>query len=291
MRRHLPILAWFALALLWGSEWILIASLPAEPPLLFLSLRYALASLLLLPWAIRSHVWHQSLRQIVNIASVGAGLLALPQIMVVIAAHGISPAWSLLSLAAVPVFLAVGGHGEITTAVCGFAGVVLLVANSLTIHPAQLPWLLCPLGAAMILSFTLAHAFAMRQDLRASSLGSVLFVQCVVATVLTAAAAAALERTPLAWSGAVVGGLLGSALIATAVAYIFFYWLLLQLGPEKLGMLQWVQLLVAVAESAMLTRVRPGWEFLAGVLLIGIALRRAFLTSEDERGVMLQITR
>lgn len=289
--RRLPILAWFTLALLWGSEWILTASLPAQPPLLSLSLRYAVASLLLLPWALRARLWQQRPRHLLKVALIGAGLLALPQIVVVISARGISPAWSLLALAAVPVLLAVGGHGEISTAMCGFAGVVLLVANSLTIHPAQLPWLLFPLGGAVILSSTLARAAAMRDELRPSSLGGALFLQCVVAAMLTAVAARVLEGQPMIWSGAQITGLFASALIATATAYILFYRLLLQLGPVKLSMLQWMQLLIAVLESAVVTRARPGWEFLAGALLIGLALRRAWMTPEDEQGVMLQITR
>ena len=288
--RRLPMLAWFALALVWGSEWILSASLPAQPPLLSLSLRYAVASLLLLPWAMRGRLWQMRARDLLSVAMAGAGLLALPQILLTISAHGISPGWSLLALAAVPVLLAVGGHGEIPTAVCGFAGVVFLVANSLTIRPAQLPWLLCPLGGAVILAFTLARAAALREQLRASALGGALFVQCAVGAVLTAGAARVVERQPMVWSGAQLAGLLGSALIATVATYILFYWLLMQLGSAKLGMLQWLQLLVAVVESAVLTQVRPGWELLAGVLLIGIALRRAWSLPEDERGVMLQIT-
>lgn len=290
MRRRLPILAWFALALLWGSEWMLTASLPAEPPLLSLAIRYAVAAALLLPWAIRGRIRSEPPRRLLSFALIGAGLLALPQIMLAASANGISPAWSLLALAAVPVLLAIGGHGEITTAVCGFAGVVLLLAGSLTIRPAQLPWLLFPLGGAVVLAWALVRAMAMLEGLPASALGGVLCLQCAVGAVLTAAAAAVLEQQPMLWSGASFGGVLASALFATAAAYILFYWLLRRLGPAKLGMLQWVQLLVAVAESALLTRVRPGWEFLASVLLLGVALGRAFLTQDDERGVMLQIT-
>jgi hypothetical protein len=148
--RRLPIrlvtLAWFALALVWGSEWLLTSSLPPEPPVLSLSLRYAIASILLLPWAMRGRVWLLGTRALLQIAMVGAGLLALPQLLLAASAHGISPGWSLLALCGVPLLLAVGGYGEIPIAVGGFAGAVLLVANSLTMHPAQLPWLLLSCG-------------------------------------------------------------------------------------------------------------------------------------------------
>jgi drug/metabolite transporter (DMT)-like permease len=287
----LPLLAWLLLALLWGSEWMLTAWLPAEPPLLSLSLRYAAASLVLLPWALRGQRVQMPRRDLLSVALVGAGLLALPQILLVVSMHGISPAWSLLALGAVPVLLAIGGQGQISTAVCGFGGVLLLLANNLTIHPAQLPWLLCPLAAATILAFTLTRAAAMREQLAGRSLGAALFVQVTVAAALTAAAAAVIERQPLAWSAGQAVGLAVGALLATVAAYVVFYWLLLRAGPARMAMLQWVQLLVAIAESALLAATRPGWEFLAGALLIAIALRRAWMFPEAEQGVMLQITR
>ena len=66
------------------------------------------------------------------------------------------------------------------------------------------------------------------------------------------------------WSAAQAVGLVASALLATAAAYLVFYWLLLQIGPARVAMLQWVQLLVAAAESVVLSAARPGWESLWG---------------------------
>jgi drug/metabolite transporter (DMT)-like permease len=108
---------------------------------------------------------------------------------------------------------------------------------------------------------------------------------------LTAAAAAIFERQPMVWSGEQAAGVAASALIATVAAYLLFYWLLLQIGPAKLAMLQWVQLLVAAAESVIVTAARPGWELLVGVILIAVAVRRAWAAPDEEQGVMLQITR
>ena len=266
---------------------MLTASLPAEPPLLSLAIRYAVAALLLLPWALRSRCWRLPLRSIGGAVLVGAGLLAIPQILIVMAGRGIGAGWSLLALAAVPILLAIGGHGAISTAVCGFAGVVFLIAGNLEITLSQTPWLLCPLVAAVVLAWTLAHAGQLLQQI---TISSALCVQCVVAAALTAVAAAFFERAPIVWSISVGAGLVGAALIATVGGYFVFYWLLPQLGPVRLSMLQWFQLLLAAAESALLSHARPGWDSALGALLVCLGIYLAFAYPEADQGVMFKIT-
>ncbi len=287
MIARLPILAWFVLALLWGSEWMLAASLPAQPALRSLALRYGAAALLLLPWAVRGRPWRWPLARITAVLATGVGLLAIPQIVTAVAAQHLAAAWSLLALAAVPLMLAVAGSGEIATAMCGFAGVVFLVANGLTIHLPQAPWLLCPLAGALALTWSLKRVMSLME---AAALPAFLFVQFVVAAMLTGTVSPMLEKRSLAWSSSQAIGFLVEVLFATVAAYILFYFVLRKLGPAKVGMLQWLQLLISFAQSALLTQVRPGWEALLGAALVLIGLSRAFIIPEQDRALMLQIT-
>ena len=286
--RFAPIAAFLALSLVWGSEWMLAASLPAQPALLSTAARYGVAALLLLPWAVRGRLWRRPLHRLAGCALLGVSILSLPQILIFMSGQGITPAWSLLALALVPVFLAVSGRGEITTAVCGMAGIVFLIADSLTITARQLPWLLCPFGAALLLAWALAGA---TERLQGMSLVEALFVQFAVAGLVTGLAAMVAERQAMRWSVVQGVGLLASAVIATVGGYVLFFTLLARLGPATLSMLQWLQTLVAAAESAVLMHVRPGWEAAVGALLVIVALARAFADAGRDRGVMLQITR
>src|SRR5882757_5417196 len=154
--RYVPIAAFLGLSLLWGSEWILTASLPSQPNLRLLALQYGIAAGLLLPWAIHRRLWGRPLRSLVHVVIVGIGILCLPQILIFIGHGKLPPIVSLIALAAVPVLLAVSGRLMITPAVCGLAGVLLLADQGLGISLRQALWLLFPLAASCILAWALA---------------------------------------------------------------------------------------------------------------------------------------
>jgi drug/metabolite transporter (DMT)-like permease len=105
--RYLPIATFLGLSLLWGSEWMLTASLPPQPHLRALALQYGIAAGLLLPWAIHRRLWRRPLLSLVHVVIVGIGMLCLPQILIFIGNGRVPPAVSLVALAAVPVWLAV----------------------------------------------------------------------------------------------------------------------------------------------------------------------------------------
>lgn len=267
---------------------MLTASLLPQPVLLSLAIRFLLAAVVLSPWAVRERVWQAPLRGLANAAILGAGILCLPQILIVLGSRGVAPSLSLVALAAVPVLLAIGGKGTIPTAVCGIAGVIFLSGSDLNVSIRQLPWLLCPIAAACLLAWALARAEDGHGGL---SIAGSLFIQCVVAASLFGMVSRVFERQPIGWSGPAVAGFAASALLTAVSGYLLFYWLLGRLGAARLSTLQWTQTLVATIESAALMHLRPGWESLAGAALIGIALLRAFSCRDNDQGVILQITR
>lgn len=285
--RRASVVLWCLLAVLWGSEWMLQAALPAEPPLHSLALRYAFAAVFLLPWALRRRLGRQPRRRLFDIALVGAGLLALPQVLLATALRGIAPAWSLLALAALPILLAVGAAEAISTAVLGFSGVLLLISPSLQIRLAETPWLLLPLAAVLLLAWTLSHAV---QRLLHLPFATVLCVQCAVASCITGCAAMALERQGMDWSAAQAGASAAAALGTTVLGYWIFYRLLREAGAMRVGMLQWAQIVLGAGESIVLMHARPGWEAALGAALVCAALLRACRGSDSGRGVMLEIT-
>jgi drug/metabolite transporter (DMT)-like permease len=285
--RYLPMAAFIGLSLLWGSEWMLAASFPAQPRLRTLAFQYAISAGLLLPWTIRRRLWHRPLRPVTHVVIVGIGILCLPQVLIFVSNRKLSPIVSLVALATVPVFLAVSGRLAITAAVCGLAGVLFLEDYGLGISMYPWLWLLLPLIAACVLAWALAGAEKYMQKL---SIVDALFGQCVVSALLLFIASQLFEHEAVVWSAKAAVGCVINAALTTVCGYLLFYWLLGKFGAARVSMLQWTQPLVATAESSMLMSVRPSWELIAGAILIVIAIVWVFSNRNDAGGVLFEIT-
>jgi drug/metabolite transporter (DMT)-like permease len=286
--RYLPIAAFLGLSLLWGSEWMLTAALPLQPHLRALALQYGIAAGLLLPWAIHRRFWRRPLRSLVHVVIVGIGMLCLPQILIFIGNGRLPPAVSLGALAAVPVWLAVGGRLMITPAVCGLAGVLFLADQGLDISLRQALWLLLPFAATCLLAWALAGAEKIMQEM---SIAEALFGQCTVCAFLLLIASQLLEHEALTWSATSAMGFAIDAAVIVIGGYLLFYWLLSKFGAGRVSTLQWTQPFVATAESTALMAIRPGWALICGGILIVIATVWVFSNRDEAGGVLFEITR
>jgi drug/metabolite transporter (DMT)-like permease len=284
--RYRTIAGFLGLSLLWGSEWLLTASVPAEPHLRALAIRYGLGAVLLLPWAIGRRIWHRPLRTVGNTFIVGTGMLCLPQILIAVSAGHVFPAITLAALGAVPVLLAISGRLAITTAVCGLGGVLFLSANGLSIAIGHVPWMLFPLAAAAVLARALSAA---EKHLSEISLVEAMFGQFTISALLLSIASLLLEHETVTWSTTAALGFVVGSVFMTVCGYLLFYWLLGKSGAGRVSMLQWAQPLVAAAESVVLVHIRPDWSAVAGAILIVLAIVWAF-SNWDDQGVILEIT-
>ena len=286
--RYLPLAAFLGLSLLWGSGRLLRASTPAQPPLRSLAIQYAIASVSLLPWALRRRLWRRPLRSIANAVIVGIGILCLPQLLIFGSSGKLSPTITIASLATVAVFLAIAGRLAITPAVVGLAGVLFLFDRGLDISIRQLPWLLLPLTAAGALAWALGAAERHMQRL---SIVEALFGQCMASAVLLFLASEILEHEAVSWSVTTATGFAVSAVLATVCGYLLFYWLFGKFGAGRVSTLQWTQPLVATLESVLLTGGHPDWTLITGAILIVLAVLWVLSNREDDGGVIFEITR
>jgi drug/metabolite transporter (DMT)-like permease len=232
-------------------------------------------------------LWRKPLHCIANAVIVGIGILCLPQILIFFGNGRLSPVISLVALATVPVLLAISGRLTITAAVCGLAGVLFLEDYGLDISILQLPWLLLPLAAACVLAWALANG---EKTMRELSIGEALFAQCAVSALLLSVVSQLLEHQTITWSATAAMGFVVKAVFITVGGYLLFYWLLGRYGAGRVSTLQWTQLLVATAESAVLMSIRPNWTLVAGAILIVIAVVWAFSNRDDDGGVLFEIT-
>jgi drug/metabolite transporter (DMT)-like permease len=285
--RYLPLAVFVGLSLLWGSEWLLTASLPTQPRLHALAFEYGIAAVCLLPWAVRRRFWQHRLRSAGGVAITGIGILCIPQILICVAGRTLSPTISLLALALVPVFLAISGRVTISLAVCGFAGVVFLVDRSLNISAIQLRWLPLPLAATAVLARSLVAA---ERQANVVSIPEMLLMQCVASASLLCIASPMLEHETITWSVMAAIGFIIQAVLIVVCGYLLFYWLLRKRGAGRTSMLQWTQPLIVIGESAALTQPRLLWSDVAGAILVVIAIALAFSNREGDGGVLFEIT-
>jgi drug/metabolite transporter (DMT)-like permease len=285
MRR--PAVGFLILSLLWGSEWMLTASFPSPPLLSGFAVRYGIAALLLLPWAVRRSVWRRGARTLSETALIGFGVLCLPQFLIWISTPHLPPAVFVIALALVPVLLAVAGRIALGTAMCGLAGILFLIGNGVNVGTREVPWLSLPAAAAAILAWSLVMA---EKRLQGATIVETVFVQCLAGAVFFAGCSRAAPAELATWPVALVAVSAFTAGISTVGGYLLFYALLRQYGAGRISTLQWAQTLIATTESAALLRVRPSWEgYLgAGLIVVGLVLA---LSSDREGGVMLEITR
>jgi drug/metabolite transporter (DMT)-like permease len=286
--RYLPLAVFAGLSLLWGSEWLLTASLPTQPRLHALAIEYGIAAACLLPWAIRRRFRQCRMRSAAGVVIAGIGILCIPQILIFVASRTLSPTVSLLALALVPVFLAISGQLSISLAVCGFAGVVFLANRSLNISAIQLPWLPLPLAAAAVLAWSLIAA---EKQSDVMSLAEALFLQCAAAASLLYIASPLLEHETITWSAMAATGFILQAVLPVVCGYLLFYWLLGNRGAGPTSLLQWTQPLIVSGESAVLMQPRLLWSDVAGAILIVTAITLAFSNRDIDGGVFFEITR
>jgi drug/metabolite transporter (DMT)-like permease len=194
---------------------------------------------------------------------------------------------SVVALSFTPVILAVAGRLAIPIGVSGFAGVLFLVSNSLGFSVTQLPWLVLPASAAVVLAWSLDSA---EKRLPQMSVAENVFWSTATAAILLLVCSVLLEPEPVVWSATSVVGFIVCGAIATCCSYLIFYWLLGKLGAARVSMLQWTQPLIASAEGALLMRITPPLVAIAGAILIIFTVAYAFSNRGEFKGVMTEIT-
>ncbi|MGI8771210.1 MAG: EamA family transporter [Acidobacteriaceae bacterium] len=331
MRQTRSTAALFAvLALIWGSEWMLADSLRGSPPLATGSLRCLAAGAVLLPFAWRARrTLIGNSDGAISLSSnvlIGAGLIAVPEILLILAGTHAGFGDRSAIFAAVPLLVAscrARTRGLQAFCLAGLTGIALFVAAALSLSWRTLPSLLAAVAAALVTAGALLFAEAVWE--RAPAVGSVshtqpnqqpskmsipsisipaaVCVQLLAAAAVLATASLALERRMGSWPmiswpmiswqpGSDWALALGAA--ATCGGYLLFFSLLRVLPAAKLAAVFWGQTLVAAGEAAWLFRQRLDWQMLLGAAVIlgslVLLLRAPDAADSDSDPLILRIT-
>lgn len=225
------------LAAIWGASFLFmkVAVGPLGPVWLIFS-RVGLAALFLasvavmlrkpLPW--RLHWRHYLVLGVLN--------TALPFLLYALAARELPASFLSIINATTPLFGALAGwvgwrvklsRREVLGLLLGLAGVVTLVIGKTGLQPAAMNWSLlaacfAPLGYGVASHYARTHAAGAPFDLAHGNMWG--------ASLLLLPALWWGPSTPFAWTGTLVGALLGLGVVCTGVAYLLYFRLIERAG-------------------------------------------------------------
>jgi drug/metabolite transporter (DMT)-like permease len=270
-------LAFAALGLVWGTTWVASDSLAEQvPPLLGAAVRFLLAALLSIPVILLQRLKMPCGRSLWIVLMLSAVMIALPSVLLLWARQHVQSATVTVSFAAMPLVVALltpGFAGKavprsaLQATIVALGAMVLATGASLRISQAA--------GAAVVLlavaSIGASSLVARRELASLSPLVATAWLMGA-AGLLLLLARLLLERGQAAeWNGSAIGSVTLLA-VATAAAYPTYFWLLQQLEAYQLATVQWVQALVAMAETAAFLRLRLSLPMIAGTVIAMICL-------------------
>ena len=272
-----------AMSLLWGSAWLVAPSLAAAAaPHAAAALTLLLATLALVPFR-TVRVAHR-VPPATSLA-LGVCMLAVPACLLVYAAGHGAASWVPLVYSLLPLVLALPRDAWSPAMVLAVPATFVLLNGSVAFTASSLVPALAAFAA--VLSQAWAMGWAARQLAgcpRVAILRS-LAVQCAGAGALLGFASLLFDHAPrlaaaAQWTAGPALSLLLLAVPGTALAHALLYRLLGAgvLQPQQVAASQWLQLLCALGEGAVLERYLPPWQWLLAAAVLGgcaVAVLRA----------------
>ncbi len=283
-------LAFAALGLVWGTTWVASDNLAGQvPPLLAAAVRYLLAALLLLPLILLKRPKLPRGRSLWVVLMLAAAMIALPSVLLLWAREHVESATVTVSFAAMPLIVALLTPGKavprsaLQAAIVALGAMVLATGAPLRISQAP--------GAAVVLLAVAsigASSLVARRELASLSPWVTTAWLLGAAAPLLLLARLVLERgQAVEWNSSAIVSVALLA-VATAAAYPAYFWLLQQLEAYQLATVQWVQPLVAMAETAAFLRLRLSLSMIAGSVIALVCLRVVMRARpEDDDSVSL----
>jgi drug/metabolite transporter (DMT)-like permease len=275
--------AYLACALIWGTTWyaIRVCIAPgAYPTLVSVALRFAIAAVLLVPFAIRANAWPKGR---VWWWLVAAGVLdAIAYLLVYLGEERIPGGLAAVVYGTQPLILAIMMTAlkieglkarHVIGAVVSLAGVGVLFLDRLDVSTAQ------AVGIVMVLgSVAVATSYSVIMKVRDQGVnGLVATTVFLVVTALVLGVVAIVAREPVVWPPPTKPtiALVYLAVIGTVVAFLLYFWLLGRTTLLVTSTLVFVFPLVALITDALFERaisLGPRAYVGAGITLAGLAV-------------------
>ncbi len=253
-------LAFAALGIVWGSTWVAADTLAESvPPLTGAVARFSLAALLCFPLILWKRLPLPRGRPLLAVILLPIPMIVLPALLLLWAQPRVSSATVTVLFAAMPLLLRPG------SAPCIVAVGAIAYTVSASVSLAQVG------GAAVALLAVASIAVSVylaRRELTQVHPVVVAALLLGMAALLLSLAALVLERgQPVDWNRGAIASVIFLAAVGGAPAYATYFWLLQRLEVYQVVTLQWIQPLVAIAESALFLRIGLSFNMVAGSLV------------------------
>ncbi|MFB6139182.1 MAG: DMT family transporter [Halosimplex sp.] len=284
-----------ALSALWGSAFMAIkAGLEAFPPVLFAALRYDVAGLVMLGYAVvRADDWRPRGRDQWATVGVGAALMiGAYHSFLFVGEQGTTSAAAAVIVSLSPVLTTVFARGLLPDerlSTVGVAGIVLGVVGVVAVAQPDPATLLTAAVLPQLLVFAAAFSFALGSVVTTSLDAGVEIETMEAWSMLGGAGLMHLvslglgeSLAAITWSTTAVSSLTYLALGASAAGFLIYFDLLERLGPVEINLVSYVAPLFAAATGFLfLEEVVDAWTaagfcciFAGFVLIKRSALRR-----------------
>jgi drug/metabolite transporter (DMT)-like permease len=279
-------LVWLVLCVIWGSTWLFIKlGLEALPPITFAAIRFIIScAIIFLIIHIRGIQLPRARADWTLLAISGILSFALNYGLVFWGEQYISSGLAALLQATLPAFGLVFAHfhlpaerlswARIGGVVLGVCGVGVVFSNQLAIAGTMaLAGCVALILSAMFAAYSivLVKAYGKNMDPAVLAAGQMLFGLLVLLIV-----GIPLEGNPLRfhWTSMALIALLYLAVVGTVIAFLLYYWLVLNMDVTKSMLIALVTPVVAVLLGMIVLDEQIGWRTLAGgaMIILGIAL-------------------
>jgi drug/metabolite transporter (DMT)-like permease len=278
-------LVWLILCGIWGSTWMFIKlGLEDLPPLTFAGIRFVIACIILFCFIrIRGVQLPTARADWILLAITGILAFGLNYGLVFWGEQYISSGLAALLQATLPAFGLVFAHfhlpGErlswirIGGVVLGVCGVGVVFSNQLTVAGSQ--------AAAGCVALILSSMFAAYSNVLVKERGTKMDPAVLAAgqmffgLLLLLAVGIPLEGNPLRfhWTPMAVLALFYLAIVGSVIAFLLYYWLVVNIDVTKSMLIALVTPVVAVVLGMLVLNEEIGWRTLAGgaMIIAGIA--------------------
>ena len=299
-------LVWLILCGIWGSTWLFIKlGLADLPPLTFAGIRFVIACTIILFFIfVRRIRLPRTRRDWVLLAITGILSFGLNYGLVFWGEQYISSGLAALLQSTLPAFGLVFAHlhlpGErlswtrIGGVVLGVLGVGVVFSNQLTVAGSQaLAGCVALILSAMFAAYSnvLVKRYGKNLNPAVLSAGQMFF-----GLLLLLAVGISLEGNPLRfhWTPIALISLLYLAVVGSVIAFLLYYWLVLNMDVTKSMLIALVTPVVAVLLGMIVLNEQIGWRTLAGgaMIISGIAfivVRRGKKKTSDEEALATSV--
>ena len=279
-------LVWLILCGIWGSTWLLIKlGLVDLPPITFAGIRFVIACTILITLIrIRRITLPRARADWILLASSGILSFGLNYGLVFWGEQYITSGLAALLQATLPAFGLVFAHfhlpaerlswSRIGGVVLGVCGVGVVFSNQLVIAGRQaLAGCVALVLSAMFAAYSnvLVKAYGKHLNPAVLSAGQMFF-----GLLLLLAVGIPLEGNPLRfhWTPMAVIAMLYLAIVGSVIAFLLYYWLVLNMDVTKSMLIALVTPVVAVLLGMIVLDEEFGWRTLAGgaMIMLGIGL-------------------